>query len=225
MNDISFPKNKLLSKNNFLNWIIGGIVALIITKVSDPISEFVFTNILNIGGNFITHISNTTYKEISNGFSDQSSSIILYFIFLIVIYFLLFIFLYFYKKNRNLNYKIKELFESTDNPTDEFYEEDIDALKKNIKKLSKKISFLFLLSAFSILILIFIVIFIYGQTIFIRNKIIVITNNIEIVSPYVSDIEYKQFKSKFHSIENQSDYDAIMEDLKIIANENSLKLK
>ena len=50
-------------------------------------------------------------------------------------------------------------------------------------------------------------------------------NNIEIVSPYISDIEYKQFKSSFHLIENKEDYDNLYSQLERVAASYSIQLK
>ncbi|MBR5970115.1 MAG: hypothetical protein IK016_07195 [Lachnospiraceae bacterium] len=50
-------------------------------------------------------------------------------------------------------------------------------------------------------------------------------NNIEIVSPYISDIEYRQLKSDYHSICNADDYDELISHLRAIADKNGLNLR
>ena len=49
--------------------------------------------------------------------------------------------------------------------------------------------------------------------------------NIEIVSPYISDKEYKLLKSDFYLIETKADYLSLMQDLSNIAEHNNLTLK
>lgn len=232
MSNIPSRKNKIFNKNNFSNWIIGGVIALIITKVSDPLSEFLFTNFLNIGGSIITYVSNSTYREISNGFSEQSSSVVLYFVFLLLIVLLEGIYLFFFLQFKIRKNELNKSFTSNDDSTaisensndvtsDNLHEQGI----KSFKKRERANIFYLLKRTFLCLFLLFILTYFYGQSNFIRNKTIALTNNIEIVSPYISDIEYKQLKSKFHSMETQSDYNELMEKLEDIATEYSLKLK
>lgn len=49
--------------------------------------------------------------------------------------------------------------------------------------------------------------------------------NIEIVSPYVTDQEYKQLKSDFYSIDTITDYHDLSDQLDKIAESNNIKLK
>lgn len=53
----------------------------------------------------------------------------------------------------------------------------------------------------------------------------VMTYNIEIVSPYVSDFEYKKLKSDFYSMNTYDEYAAIKLTLNKIAEDNNLTLK
>ena len=69
------------------------------------------------------------------------------------------------------------------------------------------------------------VMFMYARLVFIQREIFTLTNNIEIVSPYISDIEYKTLKSDFHLMENHEDYNQLIFRLQKFADDNSLKLK
>ena len=51
------------------------------------------------------------------------------------------------------------------------------------------------------------------------------TYNIEIVSPYISDFEYKKLKSNFYSMSTYDEYAAIKSTLNEIAENNNLTLK
>lgn len=235
MSNDSFNKNKLFNKNNFSNWIIGAIIAVIITKVFDPLGEFLFSNILNIGGSFITYISNSTYSEISNGFSELSSSRALYLIYLLFVLFLTCTYSILFQKYKSRKNKLTQLFTSIDNTTQisekssivesDNLKENIETTKKQVRKLSRSNNFSFMIDTIWFLSFFLLISFFNGQSSFIRNRTIALTNNIEIVSPYITDEEYKQLKSKFHSMETQSDYKALMKELEIIADEYSLKLK
>ena len=50
------------------------------------------------------------------------------------------------------------------------------------------------------------------------------TVNIEIVSPYITDIEYKQLKSSFHLIKTQDDYEKLLDKIQDIADANKINL-
>jgi hypothetical protein len=63
------------------------------------------------------------------------------------------------------------------------------------------------------------------QQSYVTETALKLTNNIEIVSPYVSDLEYKQLKSEFHSMQSRSDYDNLVFKLDSIGSENHLRLK
>lgn len=67
--------------------------------------------------------------------------------------------------------------------------------------------------------------FFIGKLNFINEKRTLALNNIEIVSPYISDMEYKMLKSKFYSIETKEQYDMLLKDLVSISSSNSIKLK
>ena len=199
MTNKSNKENKIFNINNFSNWIIGGIIAFIITKMSEPLSKFLFSNILNIGGSLITHISNSTYREISNGYSEQSSSITLYLVYILIIFLLTYAYFIFFKKYNDYKIKLKKFFNSIDNATTtselnnivipkDIHEQNLE--KSKIKNMLKSNNLSFLIDTFWVLSLFLIITFFYGQSDFIRNKTIAITNNIEIVSPYISDIEY-----------------------------------
>ena len=62
------------------------------------------------------------------------------------------------------------------------------------------------------------------QTIYVNKTVTALTNNIEIVSPYISDLEYKKLKSAFHLMNSRADYDSLCDSLNKIADENQLQL-
>jgi len=224
MNKGLSKENKIFNKNNLTNWIIGGIIALIIGKIMEPLFVHIFSLVLNISGSFITNIENSTYKEISNGYSEQSASSVLYLVYLSIycligVTFVDNIIDYLAFKNKQKKFKAQDTMSTTTNTT-------LSELSiQNIDKERKKINFSYLLGIIFSAIILISLIFFYGKSSFIRNKTITLTNNIEIVSPYISDIEYKQMKSKFHSIETKNDYILLIEELETIAKKYSLKLK
>lgn len=217
-------ENKLFNRNNLANWIIGGIIALIIAKIMEPIFANIFSFVLNLGGSFITYIENSTYREISYGYSEQSASSTFYLVYLSIYCFIGILFGdsikgYLAFKNKQKHFATPDTMTATEDAI--LSELSIQTKNKERKRINISYLFIFIFLASALILLMFF----YGRSSFIRDKTIALTNNIEIVSPYVSDIEYKQLKSKFHSIETQSDYEALIEELKSIAEEHSLKLK
>ena len=96
--------------------------------------------------------------------------------------------------------------------------EKIEARRKHFD------NFMYISTRIWIIITILVLIFNYSSNIFINNKITVMTNNIEI-SPYVSDIEYKKFKSDFHTIQCYRDYEDLEQTLQSIADAHAIALK
>lgn len=72
--------------------------------------------------------------------------------------------------------------------------------KKIILKLRSPLLYLFLTF----------ILFQYVETIFINNRISYALRNIEIISPYVSDNDYKILKSKFYSVIDSEDYNSLI---------------
>ena len=65
---------------------------------------------------------------------------------------------------------------------------------------------------------------IYCRQIYIREKTVAAINTIEILAPYMSDQQYKQFKSEFYLIQNKQDYDSLLASLKEIASQENIHL-
>lgn len=87
----------------------------------------------------------------------------------------------------------------------------------NIKLFFKSYIFVFFLG------IIFVIDFAFDAQFASASK--VMTYNIEIVSPYVSDFEYKKLKSDFYSMNTYNEYAAIKLTLNKIAEDNNLTLK
>lgn len=72
---------------------------------------------------------------------------------------------------------------------------------------------------------VFIGMFLTGQHAFTESRAIKLNSNIEILSPYVTDTDYKMLKSKFRSIDSKDSYDLLNDELDILAKVHGLKLK
>lgn len=242
MNNKSQASTKL--KKAIFPALFGTFLAFIVGKIFDPIFEYLYTLFLSLGGSFVTYISNSTYLKISNGFADQTTMHIFYIVFVACVCIL----------GMTLA-SIRSLFRSNsssnDNPeSDDCQEkpecvtlEDLPRLKENAEKLRLQLenqqhllrkneykrkridNFMYISIQVWIIIIIILLYFNYARSVFINNKIIIMTNNIEIISPYVSDIEYKKFKSDFHMIQCRRDYEDLEQTLQSIADAHSITLK
>ena len=67
--------------------------------------------------------------------------------------------------------------------------------------------------------------FTYLSDLYIYKQATTTYTNIEIVSPYISDQEYKALKSQFHLISNENDFDKLTLAIDNIAKRNSIELK
>lgn len=238
------PKNprNIFSKESMLMLIISTILAFIVGKFLDPLFTYCYSLLINTGGAIIKQLSDSTYKQISNGYSEQPSFFILY----IVILLASALFANFfssikqsytlekekyntYKKALNIiNTPIDEdspqlVIPSSD--TEPALQKDAKTLEKEVITIFNRIKKEFFIITFMMFLLYGYIFFSYSRNLYINSKITSITNNIEIVSPYITDVEYKRLKSQFHTMENSDDYDSLNFLLSDIAEKNSVKLK
>ena len=233
----------------------GCVLSYLLAKIFDPLLEFLYSKFLEIGTLFIASFSDSIYKKISNGFSEQPSILLLYS--LVYIFILLWFVAYTSSLHRSdstrrdfINMKELNLTtikrcqeilnmqqkESADHSGDDNCKTTPSELLQECQQLDKTLSdlikehdkdrkYCFIVGCIFYLIFSFYLISSYAQHSFINSIVTKTTNNIEIVSPYITDSDYKQLKSTFHSIESKEDYDVLTEKLQHIADENSIKLK
>lgn len=233
-----FDINNFFSRESMITLLIGAVLAFIISKILDPILSFLYASFLNLGGGFVTFISNFTYRQISNGYSEQASVRTLYLLYLLLISVIFYALSSISKEytdysNKHLEDE-KRLSSATETSSEnvpekvltfEELENEANSLIIEYRTLIKGLKKSYAMLKLSLWLLILFLTIIYAQTAFIRNQITALTNNIEIVSPYITDLEYKQLKSTFYSMENSEDYNELIESLSDIATEYSLKLK
>lgn len=215
---------KFFSKTSIYAAIVGALLAFIVGKIFNPIFEFVFSLFLNIGGGFVKIISDSTYKQISDGLSEQGTGVLMYVLIVVAVSaanFLREVFKNFCDKMINI-IESKNASETQILPD----KNNASAQNKNTKLPTvKTVKRYYRALLFCTYFLVAILVFVYMQYSFVHAKIISSTNNIEIVSPYVSDLEYRQLKSEFHLMRNSDDYEKLVEKLHNIATENDIKLK
>lgn len=235
-------KKSPVTKEGLAALIVSTFLAFIVGKILDPFFSYLYSLLLNTGGSFMKSISNSTYQQISNGFSEQASVFSLYLIDIICLLGLFYFFTKMHDSYKNVLNKYRDYDKALDiainptaphvdtSPVPSTIDESIliqraETLKNTIAKQVKycKINYyIFIVSSICASLLLT---YTYARNAFVHSKITTITNNIEIVSPYISDIEYKMLKSDFYSIENSEDYDALTSTLNDISKNHSIKLK
>ncbi len=174
----------------------------------DPLCRNFFTFISSILNTIFIGFMDQTYKQISYGINDSNTiSILIMCCAILYIPTLLleatpYIKAYVVKKNKSI--------QQSNTPAE-------DAIKFT-KRLNK------LLLVLNICVILLIA-YLIGCKSFINHCQTITLCNIEIVSPYISDHEYKELKSSFHSISSQSDYDDLQSVIDTIATANGLMLK
>ena len=223
------------------------VLTFVFSKVLNPVLEILYSSFLKLGSFFIKSFSDSTYKTISHGYSELPSLWNLYFL-TIILMMILFVFYMlrefqfdkFLDSIRELKTKnndcIKKITSATETNSISDEDEnindilselietknDLDNFEMNVNNSHKKRSFILKLVT---AILLFIMIFLYAQQSFINTAITKALSNIEIVSPYISESEYRHLKSDFYSINNHEDYDLLFHTLEEIADANSINLK
>lgn len=187
-------------KDTIRNIIIGIILIPIIEKILSPIYDFFADKFLSISHAWIHFISRLVYTRIAKGVYINISFYIFVVIISVLLCLLLLSILLPYKKaNSCCNAEHIKVCEKRKNLS--FWEK----ARCFIFNPSKRTKTTLLVS---VVLYIFFMFFILSTN-FINNTITRITNNIEIVSPYITDYEYKMLKSKFYSMESRDDYDEI----------------
>lgn len=227
--------SKYLNKSTIISAIIGIILTFFFTKVLEPICEFIYSSMLKIGDNIIISFSNSTYQAIAEGFSEQSTYTLFYMVILVLFtvsgYFCSWISALHkesQKQSEFLEKKINapERIQPPILPTKSSFtsSDDVNNIIGRIHRNRRKNKILYNIIIAVIFFTNFSAFFMYSRQVFIREKIISAINSIEIVSPYISDQEYKEFKSAFYLIQNKQDYESLLGDLNAIADINNITL-
>lgn len=242
-----FKSNPILSA-----LIIGIIGSALWEKAISPFSDYMFDKFLDIGGIFVTALSNNIYREVSYGVPGKFSMTMN----AMIIGALIGLCLSLISQTRrnyisslaeplptslkeekyphhpieternisSIEHSIIELKNNFEHYQQQATEnrQRISELKAN-KTSSLKGTYLKSL-ALGVPFVIF-CIFNLIQYSYIDNTIMKLTSNIEIVSPYITDAEYKSLKSDFHAMSSRTDYNALVNSLNLISSSFGIDLK
>ena len=210
-------QNNLFNKENITMLLAGTFLAFLADKFLNPVFSYLYSLLINTGVGIVRNISDSTYKQISNGYTEQSATMILTFLCIAILEIPLIIYMKYPDTLKEKEYAID--YSSDDSRL------TISKIKAEIREARHKIKLYYFGTLICSVILSLSVMFMYARLVFIQREIFTLTNNIEIVSPYISDIEYKTLKSDFHLMENHEDYNQLIFRLQKFADDNSLKLK
>lgn len=223
-------KNDLFYKKIGKDILIGVISALIISWLITPVTNFIFPKLINVLDKLSSSLSDSIYIGIAKGFPGNT----LTFTFLCVVLCIYLLFMFFIMFIREKINDVDAVFKEEKNyysnsettiPTQTDLEAKSKLILHDIELFQKKLCRLRLIfSGISILCLISFSFTTMSQ-IYISETANNIYANIEIVSPYVSDSEYKHLKSEFHSIRSSKDYLSLINDLSKIAATNDITLQ
>lgn len=228
--------------------------------IFSPLSNIAFDKLLSLGGSLIDNFSNFVYQTISNGFSENTSQILLTIIVAVLVGFLFYVKCKMWQEfktfstvtNAPSSHKQEiPCKNSAPNSTDltsiqeylkqlQRQQDSLSAALQNISaqlpdlsrdikaiKLQEVNKFRQLCNASSVMTYVFILFlyFVLATSAYVNSSITKLTNNIEIVSPYITDFEYKHLKSSFHSMKNRNDYDLLNDSLREISIQHGIHLK
>lgn len=221
-------KDKFFHKDNLPYLLFSTCITLLMGRLMEPIFSYLFSKLLGTGGTIVNWMANFTYRQISNGYSEQTAFLILSF--LVILAFIAAAQMLTELKNvyeKYVTYCNCLVAEPIPNKKTcpESHQESLEAQKEFILGTLKKAKIFYIVGNISIAFTLCYVLFSYGQISYVNSRISVLTSNIEIVSPYISDLEYKHLKSNFHAMENRDDYNNLISELEVLGKNYSLKLK
>jgi hypothetical protein len=221
-------KNKLINyfkSSAMISAIAIGIIGSALwEKIISPLSSFIFLQVLNISSKISETYTNNIYKSISKGFHEESSLLLLS-CFLAIFLAYCFYTLIGASFAKNKYYHLYEKIHNPDYKSDKDKPIDLPSLKSKSKKLLFTSKILFIILIFLTLSYVVLFLYYFGRMTFINSSISKTLNNIEILSPYVSDYDYKMLKSKFHLIRNKLDYDALSSEIEDLLTTYSIILE
>lgn len=202
---------KKTSKKAVISALLIGILGSAIwEKILSPFCTFIYIKLSSLIDEFNTSFSNNAYCEISKGYDDSIVVTLLYRSITIILLLLL-LFYFYYIVNRE---------------TTSLTPNNNEIINRIYKKNNLKMQLIKLVIFFSLLCFL-LIIFVYwvGSLTFIVHCRTTSLCNLEIICPYISDLEYKELKSSFYSIQTKEDYEAFTNAIKEIGEKYSLNLK
>lgn len=214
---------KKFFKNSLIIGVISGIIStLLVMWFIQPLTNCFFPKVIEILTFINTSFSDSIYREIPYTTTARSNLLTMQFSFF-VIFFLLLSFL-------SLFYSFNQIYKNL------FAALDTSSPNENISTLEKKRAINFfenpyiikIISLLEYIFLFFLILqftFMCVKDMYIKEKASNLSINMEIVSPVLSEYEYKQLRADFYSIDNKKDYDNFVNFLEVIATENDITLK
>lgn len=258
--NFSFLKQKIKENALLLSVSASILNSALWEHIFSPISNVAVGKLLSFNKGFINSFSNSIYRKISDGFSENMSQILFIIVSVMLISFLLYLkdrawqdyefsskatesfpshsqdsyskddstsyvipdnleeCLWWIKHQQQLNTaELKSLSEQLSNIS-----KDVKTIQRQEVDKSRHSCIFFSLAVYvSIAFLCFSLIL----SSYVNAEITRLTNNIEIVSPYITDLEYKQLKSSYHSMNSRTNYDSLNASLQEIAIQYGIQLK
>lgn len=232
-------KNTKIAYDISINIGANIVAAIFLSLFINPISNWIIPKLLYISSKFSNAFIDFVYKRASHITVESTSTLnlmisimILFYVFIAIKYLLSYQMRRLYTLYDDLLFEFySETSDSENNNIDSKNDDDVSddvSIEESISKIKSKIHLLKAVHSRLLRSSLFLIFLMYLSTmlqIYISGISSRTLSNIEIVSPYVSDNEYKQFKSDFYTINGKSDYDVLYEKLDSVAKSNSLKLK
>lgn len=209
-------KNNLLKDSLIFSLFIGILGSALWEKLFSPLADRLFLFINNLISQFSRASSDSLYRSISEGFNEKFSTIAAiaaYFTFVMIVLLSL------YLPLAISNHRKIIIIDKKEEPNKIRYSNRKSRLKCILQELRA------ILLLFEIVTLLISMFYFNGRIQFINKSITKCLNNLEIISPYINDLEYKQFKSRFYQINSKDDYDSLISDIEEKANSHDIILK
>lgn len=209
--------------------LIGAIGSGIWVVALGPAFSFITEITISFLSLLFSSLENSIYESVAKGYSEESSSMaVTLILYIFSLYLGYSIAVLIPKKSKE---KKSELDKIGEELTDIKSDLDLDS-KKRLDEIENRLNLqrdkLRKIGRVVISFLVVFFVFIYIQSIVLKYKINKISNyeqKIKTVKPFISQNQYDLFNSSFAQIKNSSDYDKLINSIKVIALQKNIKMK
>jgi len=208
--------------------VIAVFVAVIVLYLIDPIVKLIGSSVFDISGKIFKSYNDSLFQRIAQRQENLESGVFLLILLLFVSLIFSAIAFVWYKEQKS-RMEIENLLKSIDEgegqserqKTTAELREEIVRTQKDLRRSTRIYKSMTIISA-----LVFLVSMVvsFSTELMVKEKIDLFDNSLAIVSPYISDLDYKKAQSQFHLVKSSEDFDRVLSTISAEAERNGIVL-